>query len=372
MMRNIAVIGCTGSIGVQSLEVLARHPQDFRVALLCCESNRELLLQQAAAHPRAALFLRAHPDHPALEGRGLSGIRAVLDMISGPDIDDVLVAASGFAGAQYALAAAEAGKRVLLANKETLVCAGDMFWQAIERGGGECVPIDSEHSAIFQCLGGRDAAQVDQLMLTCSGGPFYGWPREKLDKVTFDMTQRHPTWNMGWKITLDSATLFNKGMELLEAVSLFSLPPEKVEIVVHPQSILHSAVMYHDGSVVGQMGYPDMKMPIHVSLFWPRRVPSGLPKFSFAKDMTFGEPDEKAFPCLPLAREAAALTGGGLTYNAAGEVTAAAFRAGQIAFQSIGTLTERALQTPPGPARDFQDLTQQDQQIRAMVQSWIG
>ncbi|MCL2432954.1 MAG: 1-deoxy-D-xylulose-5-phosphate reductoisomerase [Clostridia bacterium] len=355
--RKVAVIGSTGSIGKQALQVLAGLKDRFAVAALAAGSNEALLNEQAALFGVKTTAL-AHRDGPG----------ALCDMAAHPGIDDVLIAVSGAAGLAVSMAAARAGKRILLANKETLVCAGPLFLAEAAKNGATVLPIDSEHSAIYQCLAGAGQNKPQKLILTCSGGPFRGWSRERLASVTFADTQNHPTWNMGWKITLDSATLFNKGLELLEAVALFGVEQAQVEVVVHPQSVIHSAVEFADGSVIAQLGWPDMRLPIQYALTYPVRTEcTALQPFSLleAGPLTFEKPDETAFPCLALGREAANIGGvAGAVYNAAGEATAELFRQGRIGFLQIAELVEKALSHTPKCELTLENIIQADQETR--------
>jgi len=364
--RRIAIFGSTGSIGTQALDVLSGL-EGFRVVALAAGSNVKLLTEQAAQWRVTNLILANADAAKALPGARF-GCEAMQETAASPDVDDVLVAISGAAGVAISMAAARAGKRILLANKETLVCAGALFMQTVRENGAELLPVDSEHSAIFQCLQGQPPPK--RLVLTASGGPFLGKTREELRHVTFEQAMAHPTWRMGWKITLDSATLLNKGMELLEACVLFDLPPERVEVVVHPQSILHSAVVFEDESMIGQLGWPDMRLPIQYALTYPARCASPQRALHLAElgNISFQKPDEDTFRCLALARQAYAAGGvAGAVYNAAGEGAAQAFRQGAIGFLDIADCVQSALVHAPTLPLTLENMIKADTWARAHV-----
>ena len=351
-MRRVAVLGATGSIGASTLDVVARHPLRFRASVLSANGKvRELL----------ALCERFRPDHAVvadercyselrdgLVARGLAtkahaGPGAIAQLAGSDACDTVVAAIVGAAGLASTLAAARAGKRLLLANKEAIVVAGALLMQAVEDGGAELIPVDSEHNAIFQCLPPpplRAAARpgVRRILLTASGGPFRGWPRERLATVTPEQACAHPNWVMGRKISVDSATLMNKGLEVIEAHWLFAVKPERIEVVVHPQSIVHSLVDYDDGSVLAQLGNPDMRTAIGHALAWPERIDTGVPRLDLAAlgRLDFAPPDFEAFPCLALAFRALRDGQGASTVlNAANEVAVAGFLQGRAGFLAI-------------------------------------
>lgn len=365
MQRRIVVLGATGSIGTSTLDVIARHPQRYRVAALTAHVSREKLLTlclqhcpdtAVLAHEEDARWLRAALLKAECQTQVLYGEQALCEVAAAPDVDIVVAAIMGGAGLAPTLAAVEMGHQILLANKESLVMAGPLFTEAARRSGACVLPVDSEHNAIFQCLPApssatalhTDLAQqgVTRILLTASGGPFRGWSSDQLRAVTPAQACAHPNWSMGRKISVDSATMMNKGLEIIEACWLFDLTPEDIQVVVHPQSIVHSMVAYRDGSVLAQMGNPDMRTPIAHALAWPERVASGvapLDIFAMAQ-LEFRPPDEDAFPCLRLARRA--MTEGGtspVVLNAANEVAVDAFLNEQIRFTAIPQLIEHVM-----------------------------
>lgn len=360
-MKRVAVLGSTGSIGVNTLDVIARHPDRYAVAALAAASSHERLLSQCRAHrprvavledPGAARALEAALRAEALPTEVACGRDALAEVAGSADVDVVMAAIVGAAGLPSTLAAARAGKRVLLANKESLVVAGRLLIEAAAAGGAELVPIDSEHNAIFQCLppggaAGRASPGVRRVLLTASGGPFLRTPVDRLAGVTPDEACAHPRWKMGRKISVDSATLMNKGLELIEACLLFGMEPARIEVVVHPQSIIHSMVEYVDGSILAQLGNPDMRTPIAHALGWPERIASGVESLDLvaAARLDFEAPDVSRFPSLRLAREAAEAGGTApAVLNAANEVAVAAFLAGDAGFNRIPEVIEDVLQ----------------------------
>ncbi|MBZ2188398.1 1-deoxy-D-xylulose-5-phosphate reductoisomerase [Alcanivorax sp. JB21] len=366
--QQITLLGATGSIGTQTLDVLALHPERYQVYALTAGHRWEALAEQCLrwrpryavlADEQAAEALRNHLRGLGSDTEVLAGAQAQCQVAAAADVDTVVAAIVGAAGVYPTLAAVDAGKRILLANKEALVVTGQLFMDAVRRSGAELIPVDSEHSAIFQCLpwglpaGGDRLRGVSKLLLTASGGPFRGMDAEALARVTPAEAVRHPNWSMGPKISVDSATLMNKGLELIEACWLFAVTPAQVEVVVHPQSVLHSMVEYDDGSVLAQLGSPDMKTPIACALAWPERIRSGAERLDFTRlgGLDFEAPDETCFPCLRLAREAMD-TGGVATavLNAANEVAVAAFLAGHLDFPGIAAVVEQTLATTAMPA----------------------
>ena len=357
-VKTITVLGATGSIGVNTLDIVSRHPDRFRVFALTCYSRIELLAEQCRQHqPRyavvssEALAAQLSALIADLPTEVLCGNEALVQVASEPDVDMVMAAIVGAAGLLPTLAAAESGKRVLLANKESLVMAGKLFMQAVQRGGAELLPIDSEHNAIFQCLPAEyhnfQHAGVRKVLLTGSGGPFRTTPLVELATVTPDQACAHPNWSMGRKISVDSATMMNKGLELIEACWLFDISPEQVEVVVHPQSVVHSMVDYVDGSVLAQLGNPDMRTPIAHAMAWPQRIQSGVSSLDIiaAARLDFEAPDEERFHCLKLARQVAQ-AGDDLptVLNAVNEVAVAAFLNGQLSFVRIAEVVDAVLQ----------------------------
>lgn len=353
--RTISVLGSTGSIGRQSLEVIAAL--GLSVGALTAHSSVGLLEEQArrfrprlvaATDPAAAADLKTRlADTPI---RVVSGAEGLLEAATLSGIDTVITAVVGVAGLVPTLAAIEEGKRIALANKETLVCAGELVMKRAREKGVDIIPVDSEHSALFQCLEGNSRREVKRLILTASGGPFFGKSRGELENVTRAQALKHPNWSMGAKITIDSATMMNKGLELIEAMRLYDMPPEKISIVVHRESIVHSLVEYCDGAVLAQLGAPDMRLPIQYALTWPERLsgPADTLDLLTCGALHFAPPDLEAFPCLALAMQAAK-TGGTApaAMNGANEVAVARFLADEIGFYDIPRLVEDALSQVP-------------------------
>ncbi len=351
-MTNIAVLGSTGSIGRNTLEVIAAFPDRFRACALTAHRNIDLLREQiqrfrpatvVVSDPGMAAELRQHLNHST---RVLSGEAGLVEAVTRPEVELVVSALVGFAGLTPTLRAIEAGKNIALANKETLVVGGEVVMEAVRKHGVRLLPVDSEHSAILQCLQGEDPASVARLILTASGGPFRNLPCELLSGVTPAQALAHPTWQMGHKVTIDSATMMNKGLEVIEAYWLFALPHERIEVLVHPQSIVHSMVEFVDGSVKAQLGVPDMKIPIQYALTFPERGAGMSQRLDLAAvgSMTFFPPDRGRFRCLGLAFEA--LSAGGTApavMNAANEVAVQLFLEGKIGFQGIPAMIEEAL-----------------------------
>ena len=356
MSRRIALLGSTGSIGRQALEVI--EACGMSVVALTANRSVELLERQArrfrpeltvAADEKAASDLRVRLADTDI--RVASGQEGLLEAAALESADTVLTAVVGVAGLEPTLCAVRRGKRIALANKETMVCAGQLVMDEADRCGAEIVPVDSEHSAIFQCLqGSGDRREVRRLILTASGGPFYGWSREQLREVTLSQALKHPNWAMGAKITVDSATLMNKGLEFIEAMRLYRMPPEKISIVVHRESIVHSLVEYCDNAVLAQLGAADMRLPIQYALTWPERTigPARPLDLLHCPPLTFGMPDCEAFPCLAIAMEAAR-TGGTATaiLNGANETAVGLFLEERIGFMDIPALVERAMSVVP-------------------------
>lgn len=361
MRQMITVLGATGSIGKSTLDVLARHKGLYDVFALSANTQVELLLQQCLEHtPKYAVMVdevSAQQLASSLKQSGskvevLSGVNALVEIATDPEVDQVMAAIVGAAGLLPTLAAAQAGKRVLLANKEALVMSGHLFMQAVQDNQAELLPIDSEHNAIFQSLPlgyGQDPSykqQIEKILLTASGGPFRGWSLDALSNVTPKQAVKHPNWSMGQKISVDSATLMNKGLELIEACWLFDVNPKQIEVVVHPESIIHSMVQYIDGSVICQMGNPDMRTPIAYGLAWPERIASGVKSLNLFEiaQLNFEMPDHQSFPALSLASQAFEAGGTAATIlNAANEVAVAGFLREQIAFTSISNLIDETL-----------------------------
>jgi 1-deoxy-D-xylulose-5-phosphate reductoisomerase len=389
-VKRVAVLGSTGSIGVSPLDVLARHPDRYSIAALAAASNRETLyrqclrfrpavavLQDAAAARALAADLRA-AGCPTDVQCGTDALNAVA---ASAQVDTVMAAIVGAAGLPSTLAAARAGKHVLVANKESLVMAGALLVDAARQAGATLVPIDSEHNAIFQCMPhtlrtGEAPSGVRRILLTASGGPFLRATREQMAGVTPDQACAHPRWRMGRKISVDSATLMNKGLELIEACVLFGMEPAAVTVVVHPQSIVHSMVEYVDGSILAQLGNPDMRTPIAHALGWPERIGSGVESLDLvaAARLEFEAPDLVRFPALGLARAAAEAGGTAPSaLNAANEVAVSAFLAGQIGFPGIPALIEDVMSAHHNvPARAIDDILEADRWARELAQAGVG
>jgi 1-deoxy-D-xylulose-5-phosphate reductoisomerase len=384
-VKNITVLGATGSIGVSTLDVLARHPERYSVVALTANRQVERLLEQCLAHkPRYAVMVddgSAERLAVALREAGsdtevLSGVDGLEQVASLPEVDYVMAAIVGAAGLPPTLAAARHGKRILLANKEALVMSGRLFMDEVRHNGAELLPIDSEHNAIFQCMPpnfeqGLPQVGVRRILLTASGGPFRQTPLEELASVTPEQAVAHPNWSMGRKISVDSATMMNKGLEVIEACWLFNTMPADIQVVLHPQSVIHSMVEYSDGSVLAQLGNPDMRTPIAHALAWPERIDSGvagLDMFAVAR-LDFEKPDLERFPCLRLAVEAMEAGGTAPTIlNAANEVAVEAFLDGRIGFTAIAKVIEHTLETLT--ARDADALAmifEADKEARAIA-----
>ena len=356
MTKTIALLGATGSIGRQTLEVV--RELGLSVAALTAHTQIDLLERQVRQlMPRLAVLYdeaAAQELRRRLRGTGIevmAGEEGLLAAATLPEADTVVTAVMGSVGLKPTLAAIRQGKRIALANKETLVCAGELVMDAAAQYGAEIVPVDSEHSAVFQCLQGcRDRGEVKRILLTCSGGPFYGRTFEELERVTAADALRHPNWHMGPKITVDSATLMNKGLEIIEAMRLYRLPAEQVQAVIHRQSIVHSLVEYRDGALLAQLGTPDMKLPIRYALTYPYRAesPDAPLDLLTCGALTFAPPDETAFPCLRLARQVAKTGGTACAIlNGANEAAVGLFLAGEIGFNDIPRRVERALERVP-------------------------
>jgi 1-deoxy-D-xylulose-5-phosphate reductoisomerase len=384
-MRQVAILGATGSIGASALDVIARHPQRFRASVLSAHRNVDALVALCARfRPDLAVIsdaaaestLRSRLASAGVATRVASGRGALQEAASGELCDTVIAAIVGAAGLESTLAAARAGKRLLLANKEAVVMAGALLLDALHSGGGELIPIDSEHNAIFQCLpAGRPnlaRAGARRITLTASGGPFRGRRRAQLTAVTPDQACAHPKWRMGRKISVDSATLMNKGLEVIEAHWLFGADAAQIDVVVHPQSIVHSLVEYPDGSVLAQLGNPDMRTALAHALAWPERIDSGVAALDLRQlgQLQFEAPDRDTFRCLDLAYRALASAGTAPTIlNAANEVAVAAFLAGALPFLAIDEVIEATLAAlPAAPAHDLEALVYADLTARKEAQ----
>ncbi len=389
--RQITLLGATGSIGKSTLEVIALHPQ-YSVFALTANSNVALLLEQCLRFaPRYAVMVEeaaAEELTQALVRQGsatrvLAGPQGLIEVASHPEVDTVMAAIVGAAGLPSAIAAVQHSKKVLLANKEALVMAGDLFMDALEQSQAVLLPIDSEHNAVFQCLPRNSRATAEPLpaqgvrriVLTASGGPFREWPLEQLHAVTPEQACKHPNWSMGRKISVDSASMTNKGLEVIEACFLFGVGPELVDVLIHPQSIVHSMVEYADGSVLAQMGSPDMRIPIAHCLAWPQRIASGAPFLDLTRQsaLQFFTPDLARFPCLRLGMEAARAGGTAPTIlNAANEVAEEAFLAGESGFTANPAIIEQTLaQMTCRKAESVDMIRQVDEQARSLARRLI-
>ncbi|HET7125649.1 MAG TPA: 1-deoxy-D-xylulose-5-phosphate reductoisomerase [Lysobacter sp.] len=386
LMRNVAVLGATGSIGTSTLDVIARHPDALQASVLAAGSRVDALVELCRTHRPAHAAIADENAYAALRDglreAGLdtiahAGANALAELAAGEACDTVVAAIVGAAGLDSTLAAARAGKRLLLANKESLVLAGELLMRTARDAGATIVPIDSEHNAIFQCLGGcGDRAEVARIVLTASGGPFRGRNRAELANITPAQAVAHPKWDMGPKISVDSATLMNKGLEVIEAHHLFDLPGERIEVLVHPQSLVHSLVEFVDGSTLAQLGLPDMRTALAVGLGWPRRIASGVDGLDLRAHgrLDFEPPDLDTFPCLRLAYEA--LAAGGTApamLNALDEIAVSAFLQGRIAFLDIPSIIEAGLAAlPVTPADSLDTLLEADARARDFAHERCG
>ena len=384
MKKQICILGSTGSIGTQALDVIAQHADKYEVYCLTANTRVELLAQQARKFNPAAVVVADESRYQQLQDlltdlpdiKVYAGKQALCDIVQAQPIDMVLTAMVGFSGLEPTIHAIKAHKKICLANKETLVVAGELVTATARRTGAPILPVDSEHSAIFQCLVGQDASAVEKVILTASGGPFRTTPREALADVTPAEALRHPNWSMGAKVTIDSASMMNKGFEMIEARWLFGLPPERIEVVVHPQSIVHSMVQFADGAVMAQLGTPDMHLPIAYALAYPHRLRSAAPRLDFAQlsTLTFEAPDRERFRNLDYAYEAAR-RGGNMPciLNAADEVAVAAFLSGKIGFLAMSDLiAETMARTTFIATPTYDDYVQTDAEARRIATEITG
>jgi 1-deoxy-D-xylulose-5-phosphate reductoisomerase len=380
--KNIAILGSTGSIGTQALEVIGSSRALFRPFLLTAQTNADLLIAQALQFDPAYVIIcdqsKQQYIKDALAGtqvKVLAGIEAITEMVTNPDIDMVLTAMVGFSGLEPTIAAIQAGKDIALANKETLVVAGELITALAKKHGVKILPVDSEHSAIFQCLAGEEDNAIEKIILTASGGPFRGKNLEFLSTVLREDALKHPNWVMGAKITIDSASLMNKGLEVIEAKWLFDLTTEQIDVIVHPQSIIHSMVQFQDGSIKAQMGLPDMKLPIQYAFAYPQRLKNNFKRFDFTSypNLTFEKPDTKTFRNLALAFEA--LNQGGnmpCIINAANEIAVSGFLNGNISFLAMSDLIEACMQKLSFVNEpSLEDYLLTDKETRAFAQNLI-
>ncbi|SSY70197.1 1-deoxy-D-xylulose-5-phosphate reductoisomerase [Alysiella crassa] len=389
-MQTLTILGSTGSIGISTLDVVARHRDRFQIFALAGHTQVDKLAEQCAIHhPQFAVVAdatRAAQLRELLKQQGtptevLHGAQALIDVASAAEVDGVMCAIVGAAGLPSALAAAQSGKTIYLANKETLVVSGSLFMETARQHGAKVLPIDSEHNAIFQVLpeqfsGSLNHHGISSIILTASGGSFLNTDLADLPNITPTQAIKHPNWSMGHKISVDSSTMMNKGLELIEAHWLFHCPPEQLEVVIHPQSIIHSMVRYADGSVLAQMGLPDMRTPIAYCLGLPERIDSGVGALDFSKiaALTFQEPDFARYPCLKLAYDAMYAGGSApCVLNAANEVAVAAFLRGQIRFTDIARVVEHSLaKHVSGSLNSIDDLLALDKQIRVQAEQFAG
>jgi 1-deoxy-D-xylulose-5-phosphate reductoisomerase len=380
--KGIAILGSTGSIGTQALEVLAAYPDFFDLQVITAGKNADLLIEQALKFQPNTVVISDEAQYQkvktALSKEDIhvyAGDEALCQVVESNDVHTVLTALVGYAGLKPTLRAIYAKKTIALANKETLVVAGELVTRLARENGVNIYPVDSEHSAIFQCLVGEFHNKIEKIYLTASGGPFRGWSEEQLKTVKKEQALKHPNWSMGAKITIDSATLMNKGLEVIEAKWLFNLKPEEIDVIVHPQSIVHSLVQFQDGSMKAQMGLPDMKLPIQFALTFPDRFQTDFPRFNFMDypQLTFEKPDRAVFKNLDLAFKAMEMGGtAACILNAANEVSVDAFLKDQIQFLEIAEINEKTmlgLNFVSNPA--YEDYVESDRQARAFAQSLV-
>lgn len=382
MKKQICILGSTGSIGTQALDVIRQHPDLYEAYALTANDSVEKLAEQAREFNPAAVVIANEARYEELKAKladtdvkVYAGHKALCEIVEAGPVDMVLAALVGFAGLEPTIRAIKARKKICLANKETLVVAGELILDLVSKYHVDLLPVDSEHSAIFQCLVGEEMNEVDKILLTCSGGPFRNFTHEQLLTVTAADALRHPTWKMGAKITIDSASLMNKGFEVMEAKWLFGVPAEKIEVLVHPQSVVHSGVQFKDGAVKAQLGVPDMRLPIQYAFSFPKRLPLNgdrLDLFSTRK-LEFFKPDAQKFPCLRLAYEAIS-EGGNMPciLNAANEVANAAFRRGECSFLGMAEVIERTMrQASFDKTPDLDTYFQTDAEARQIAASLL-
>ena len=380
--KRIAILGSTGSIGTQTLDVIRQHRDLFEVELISARSSVDALIAQAREFDAANVVIcderRYPPVAEALKGsrsKVWGGISSLCDLVRESSVDIVVGAMVGFSGLRPTLAALEAGKTVALANKETLVAAGPLVVETLRRHKGKILPVDSEHSAIFQCLLASGGNPVEKIHLTASGGPFRTWDREQIARATAAQALKHPNWDMGAKVTIDSATMMNKGLEVIEARWLFDVPAEKINVVVHPESIIHSMIEFKDGAIIAQLGCPDMREPIGFALSYPERITVGNRKLDFATlgSLTFQAPDLKRFPNLELAYEAIRRGGNApCALNASNEVAVAAYLKGLISFYDISRINEKCLAGMDFVAQpELDDIFETNRMVASMANDYI-
>lgn len=380
--KGIAILGSTGSIGTQALEVIEAYPDLFDLQVLTANRNADLLIEQAKKYQPNTVVITDENHYQRVKHElwddGIHvycGELALEQVVSSTEVDIVLTALVGYAGLKPTLSAIQHKKAIALANKETLVVAGELVTRLARENGINIYPVDSEHSAIFQCLTGEFHNKIEKIYLTASGGPFRGWQAEQLTNVTSDQALKHPNWTMGAKITIDSATLMNKGLEVIEAKWLFGLKAEQIDVIVHPQSIIHSLVQFEDGSMKAQMGLPDMKLPIQYALTYPNRLAANFPRFNFLDypQLTFEQPDRRTFKNLDLAYHAMEMEGtAACALNAANEITVQAFLENKIGFLDIALINEKVmLQTANRLIPTLEDYVAVDAEARSAAQKLI-
>ena len=382
-MKRLAILGSTGSIGTQTLDVVREHPERFEVYAICAHTSIDKLVAQAREFRPEVVCIGDETLYPQLKDalsdlpiKVWAGADAIAEMVTFEPIDVVVAAMVGYAGLRPTMAAIRAGKTIALANKETLVVAGELICSLAAEHRVAILPVDSEHSAIFQSLVGEQGNEIEKILLTCSGGPFRTWTMEQIGKATAADALKHPNWQMGDKITIDSASYMNKGFEVIEAKWLFGVGVEKIQVLVHPQSIIHSAVQFCDGAVKAQLGAPDMRLPILYALTFPERVAADLPRMDLFKtrNLTFEEPDLQRFPCLGLAYEAAR-RGGNVpcVLNAANEVVNLAFRKGQIPFLRMAEIIEKTMTEAPFVKKPtYEDYVASDREARRIADAMLN
>lgn len=381
--KGVAILGATGSIGTQALEVIRNNSDRFAVCVLTAYNNVELLIQQAHEFRPQTVVIGDQEKYlylkESLAGTGIAvccGLEALVEVVQHSEVDIVLTAMVGAVGLQPTIAAIRAGKDIALANKETLVVGGELVMELAREHQVRILPVDSEHSAIFQCLSGEDNRSIEKIYLTASGGPFRGWARTQLEGVGVEKALQHPNWSMGAKITIDSASMMNKGLEVIEAKWLFNLDINQIDVVIHPQSIIHSMVQYQDGSVMAQMGLPDMKLPIQYALTYPDRIPTPFKRLDFSEysNLTFQQPDRKVFRNLDLAYQA--LEQGGnmpCVLNAANEIAVAAFLKEELGFLEMSDVIEETMaQVGFKPIQSVEECLETDRYSRLIASELIG
>lgn len=381
-MKRLAILGSTGSIGTQTLDVVRQNPERFEVYAISANRSIDKLIEQAREfHPEVVCIADDSLYQPLQEAlkdlpmKVWAGADAIAEMVTMPSVDVVVAAMVGYAGLRPTIEAIRAGKEIALANKETLVVAGEIINDLAHQYHTSILPVDSEHSAIFQSLVGEDRSEIEKILLTCSGGPFRTWEKERIAQAQAAEALKHPNWDMGAKITIDSATMMNKGFEVIEAKWLFDVPVDKIEVLIHPQSIVHSAVQYTDGAVKAQLGAPDMRLPIQYALTFPERIGSTFPRVNLfeTRNLTFDAPDLDRFPCLALAYEAVR-RGGNMpcVLNAANEVVNLAYRQNRIGFYTLSDLILRTMDAAPFVAKPtYDDYVESDRVARQITEKMI-